>query len=278
MRPPLVADHPPLEQAMHYHSEGRLAEAEALFRRVIAADPASHTALHALGILLLERGQYTKAVDCLEEAIVLQENTALYYRSLGDALAAGGDTERATSAYQTSLFLDPLQTEAKEGLAALAEQAGNHVQAIDYLADALAFSPNKGTILARLARLYAESGRVDEACHFYARAMDVRPWDLQLAIQYADLLLSSGQNVACEDILCRIGGFYPANPEINRRLGVLYFRNDLFDEALMAFELAMAQAPFDRQLLIDYVICLRTVGDDGSAEQVLRRLEGLRHP
>jgi protein O-GlcNAc transferase len=266
---------PRLEQAKRYHAAGRLAEAELLFRKVLSDEPGHAEALHALGILMGERGDFPRALEALEEAIVIAPKCAMYYLSLAALLVQLGDLERARECYQTCLYITPLNAEAIEALADLAERRSNYFEAIRYWQDAISLTQDRGMVLRRLAYTLALAGLVDDACVTYEQARDVRPYDAQLAKEYADLLLACGRNSVCEAVLCNIHSYYPCDPDIRRRLGVLYFRNELYDDALDAFEIALEVAPHHRQTLIDYAVCLRTVGDDRSAAQVLRRIEAV---
>jgi tetratricopeptide (TPR) repeat protein len=266
---------PRLEQAKRYHAAGRLAEAELLFRKVLSDEPGNAEALHALGILMGSRGDFPRAIEALEEAIVIAPKCAHYYTSLASLLVQLGDWDRANECYQTSLYIQPLNAGAIEALADLAERRENYFDAIRYWQDALSLTRNRGEVLRRLARVLTSAGLVDDACAAYDKARDVRPYDARLAKEYADLLLSCGRNAVCEEVLCDIHSYYPFDPDIRRRLGVLYFRNEMYDEALAAFEVALEVAPHHRQTLIDYAVCLKTMGDDRSAEQVLRRIEAV---
>ena len=266
---------PRLEQAKRYHAAGRLAEAELLFRKVLSDEPGNAEALHALGILMGERGDFARAIEAFEEAIVIRPKCAHYYRSLAGLLVQLGDFARATECYQTSLYIEPLNGVAIEALADLAERREDYYDAIRYWQDALQLTRNRGEALRRLARVFTAVGLVEDACSTYEKARDVRPYDATLAKEYADLLLACGRNIVCEEVLCGIHSYYPFDPDIRRRLGVLYFRNEMYDEALSAFEIALSVAPHHRQTLIDYEVCLRTIGDDRSAEQVLRRIEAV---
>ena len=47
----------PLAAAIRHHQDGRVKEAEALYRQVLAEQPDNPEALHLLGVLLLQRGE-----------------------------------------------------------------------------------------------------------------------------------------------------------------------------------------------------------------------------
>ncbi len=47
----------PLATAVQHHQDGRVAEAEALYRQILAAEPDNSEALHLLGVLSLQQGE-----------------------------------------------------------------------------------------------------------------------------------------------------------------------------------------------------------------------------
>ena len=46
----------PLATAVQHHQDGRVEEAEALYRQVLTNEPDNAEALHLLGVLLLQQG------------------------------------------------------------------------------------------------------------------------------------------------------------------------------------------------------------------------------
>ena len=51
------------EAAFHHHQSGRLAEAEALYRQILALEPRHAEALHLLGVIAHQTGRNDVAVD-----------------------------------------------------------------------------------------------------------------------------------------------------------------------------------------------------------------------
>jgi len=50
-----------IEQALEHHRRGRLAEAEACYRRVLQGQPQNIDALHFLGVIAYQRGEHHEA-------------------------------------------------------------------------------------------------------------------------------------------------------------------------------------------------------------------------
>ena len=95
-----------LESAGAAHREGRIAEAEAVYRQILADDPANAAARHMLGVAHLQSGRPEEAVEALRQAIAGDSSDARYYNNLGNALMALGRPDEAVGAFATALDRD----------------------------------------------------------------------------------------------------------------------------------------------------------------------------
>ncbi|MFQ5935082.1 MAG: tetratricopeptide repeat protein, partial [Acidiferrobacterales bacterium] len=96
-----------LDQALAHHQAGRLEEAEALYREILAQQPDHADALHLLGVMALQSGQPKEAVALIERAIDIDGQVADYHNNLGEALRAQDKLEAAMRAYEKALALRP---------------------------------------------------------------------------------------------------------------------------------------------------------------------------
>jgi tetratricopeptide (TPR) repeat protein len=62
-----------LDIAFAHHQQGRLAEAEAIYRQILEQEPQDVDALHLLGLVHYQRGQYAAAIACVEQALAIKE-------------------------------------------------------------------------------------------------------------------------------------------------------------------------------------------------------------
>ena len=79
---------------LQHHGAGRLNEADALYRQALAQDPASIDALHFLGVIALQRGAPSLAVELISQALSHNAANAPAHNNLGLALAAQGRTAK----------------------------------------------------------------------------------------------------------------------------------------------------------------------------------------
>jgi aspartate beta-hydroxylase len=105
-------------------TQGRIAEAEAVYRRVLDIDAGSVEALNFLAMCRLAQQQPAQAVELLERARAVAPLDAETHKSLGLAYRAGGDAQRGAQALTEAVRLDPDYYVARLHLGVALEQLG----------------------------------------------------------------------------------------------------------------------------------------------------------
>jgi protein O-GlcNAc transferase len=86
---PLPPSPTPFQRAIEHHRNGRLREAEALYREVLAATPRHADALHLLGVIALQSGHAEAAIELIGRAVEVRP-VDNYFCNLGNAFKAQG--------------------------------------------------------------------------------------------------------------------------------------------------------------------------------------------
>jgi protein O-GlcNAc transferase len=84
-----------MQVAVEHHQAGRLAEAERIYRQVLAQQPDHAGALHLLGVLATQLGRFDEAVELMQRAIRLVPDSAEVQYNLGSALQNMGRLDEA---------------------------------------------------------------------------------------------------------------------------------------------------------------------------------------
>src|ERR1700683_552718 len=96
-----------LATAVQHHQTGRLAEAEGIYREILAQQPDQPDVLHLLGALCAQNHQTESAIELISRAIRLQPDAAVYYDTLARSLKNLGRFDDAIAAYRQALRLQP---------------------------------------------------------------------------------------------------------------------------------------------------------------------------
>lgn len=196
-------------QAMALHQQGRLDEAEALYRGILAAQPNHFGALHLTGLVHHQRGNHAAAAEWIGRAIAVNQAAPEPHANLGLVLLELRRPEDALASFELSLKLKPdvpaslnnrgnallALNRPAEALAdydrAIAVQPnfilahnnrgntlralGRPEEALRAYADALRFMPNYPDALNNQGRTLHELKRYDEAAQSFARLLAVAP-------------------------------------------------------------------------------------------------------
>lgn len=103
---------------------GRIAEAQASYRAVLARDPNHLAALSKLGVLVRKAGDWREAHLLFERAVRAHPQDAGARVNLANSLALA-DPDESRRHYETALQLAPNLAEAHEGLSSLLELLGD---------------------------------------------------------------------------------------------------------------------------------------------------------
>jgi tetratricopeptide (TPR) repeat protein len=106
-----------LDVASQHHQQGRLAEAEAIYRRILATEPNNPRALQLMGVIVHQRGDSTAGAELIRRAIQLNPLSADFHSNLGVILTDCGQFDEALACYRQAIRLAPLDADYHWNLA-----------------------------------------------------------------------------------------------------------------------------------------------------------------
>jgi tetratricopeptide (TPR) repeat protein/2-polyprenyl-3-methyl-5-hydroxy-6-metoxy-1,4-benzoquinol methylase len=161
--------------ALEHHQSARLAEAEQIYRRILAADPDHVGSLNFLGVIEHQAGRHESAIDLIGKAIGINDRIPDCHNNMGEALRALGRLDEAVGHLNKAIALDPGFAEAHNNLGnALAAQR-NLEPAIEAFRRALALAPRLPRAQSNLGHALRQSGRLDEAAAAFRAELAVAP-------------------------------------------------------------------------------------------------------
>ena len=164
-----------MQLALEHHQSGRLAEAEKIYRRVLARQPDHVGALNLLGVLATQTGRVDAAVQMMQRAITLMPGFAEVHYNLGNALQIMGRLDEAIAAYRESIRLKPGLIAAYNNLANTLKKADRLDEAIATFREALRLQPDLAEAHSNLGNALKDLGLVDEAITCYRRRFNSSP-------------------------------------------------------------------------------------------------------
>lgn len=156
-------------------ASGRHREGIALLRKAVASGGPDAEALSSLGAALLEEGNLAEAVTTLINALALAPGHVHANYNLGSAFLAQGRNEDAARRFQQARERNPAWIEAIVQFGNARKAAGRYQEAAEAYQEGLRLRPNDGEIWNLLGFAQRELRQFAEAEASYRRAIELRP-------------------------------------------------------------------------------------------------------
>lgn len=204
----MAMDRQRLAMAQRAYREGRLQEAEAGARAVLAEDRGNAEGLHLLGLVALSAGNPTAAAGLLSQALAKGERAEIHvalgaavtalgrldqgiahfrraialkpgfgaaHYNLGNALAARGDLAQAIPCFERAVRLDPKNAEAHANLGVALQREGGIDAGVKHLRRAVALAPRNPEFQCGLGEICQQAQRYDDAAVAFEKAVTLAP-------------------------------------------------------------------------------------------------------
>jgi tetratricopeptide (TPR) repeat protein len=163
-----------IQIAVEHHQAGRLADAESIYWRVLEVDPENRDALHLLGLIAHQTGNYELAVQLIGRAI-LRGPDPHFLNNRAAALQLLGRYDEALADYDTAIALKPDYVEALGNRGIVLQKLARFQEALASYDQALAINPGYVDALSNRGDTLQQLGRYDEALASYAKALAINP-------------------------------------------------------------------------------------------------------
>ena len=182
-----------LAEALKLHQAGRVAEAAAAYRRILAIEPKHADALQLLGVAAHQAGRNDEAIELIKRAIGLNRRVPHFHGNLGQVYRLTGRLDEAEASYRRALGLKPDYLDAVMGLAVLLQNQGKFEQAAAAYRRAVALNPDLAEAHNNLGSALEEQGKLAEAIESYERAVALKPGDQGMLYNLASALINAGE-------------------------------------------------------------------------------------
>jgi predicted O-linked N-acetylglucosamine transferase (SPINDLY family) len=292
-------------QAQVSHGNGKFAEAQAGYKKVLKKCPNHFDAWHMLGVCEFKSRNYEAAVRPLKRALLLDPRSAAAHSDLGIALKALQNHDEALACFDTAIALKPDFADAYYNRGNLLSELGRFTEAITAFDQAITINPqhvhawnNKGNALHELARfsdafasydqalviapddasawanrgeMLRRLGRLDDAFASTDRALSINPEIPEAWLVRASILLAKG-NVADSRASCqRALAIRPDYAKALTQLGECHALQGDAETAVSYFDRALAIKPDDEVTLSSRIFALDFSGDGDFAQHQAAR-------
>ena len=226
--------------ALQHHQAGGLQQAEAVYRKILQADPDHPDALHFLGMLAHQLGQSETAVQLINHAIRSNPSNPVFHINLGTIFPTLNKVEEALACFRRALALNPDFAEAHASMGNVLQDQGRLDEALACYRRAISCRPDFAEAHNNLGTALQEQGNLEGALACYRRALSCRPDFAQAHYNIGNLLQAQGK--LDDALLCHRQAISckPDYAEAHYHLGKLLEERGELEEALSRYRQALS--------------------------------------
>jgi predicted O-linked N-acetylglucosamine transferase (SPINDLY family) len=181
-----------LQTAYAHQDAGRIAEAIAAFKQVLALDPKHPDASHELGLLAIQHGRKEIGLPLLKTAADVSPDNYRVQLNFAIALKRFGKYAGSIKPLTRAAALAPLDIEPLKLLGTSLREVGRLEESCEAYRRSLALRPNDADVLNKFGLSLQDQGKLDEAIDHFRRSIALDPtafrtWsNLLLCLNYHD--------------------------------------------------------------------------------------------
>lgn len=284
-----------LEQAMDFHKQGKLDEAEETYKDLLNEEPDNADVMYLYATLKMSQNKFEETVELSDKCIELNDSAPAFFQLKGSALARLGKTDEALETinkglkgnpnlYQSQIVAGHLNyvkgnkskskehfnnaikinntnPEAHVNLARIQIDEGEISKASNILRDLELKHPDQASIKMMLGQAFIESGAYSYAENYFQKVLAMHP-EYALASLYLGIAkLETGDSKEAEKLIVEFNQQHENIREGRAALGLLMFKNNNFKLALQHLEAAIGTGAAPLSWKAAYVESMSRMGE-----------------
>ena len=220
-----------LRQAVMFHQARRLAEAETIYRQILALRPEMAEIRLNCALAQMGQGKYGEAEQSLRQALAARPDLGKAHAHLGDVLSLQQKYAEAAESYSRAIKLSPGHVEAHNNLGNARLLLGDMERAANAYRAAIKLKPDFVQAHANLGQVYLRKSLFEEACDAFRRAIALAPSYVEAQNGLGNALLKLGAIEEAEEAFRTTIRYAPNNADAHVNLSALFFEQSRLPEA-----------------------------------------------
>ena len=300
------ADHTIKErEAVALIDQGKLNEAEAIYKELIALGTESYSVFANLAAIYGMQRKFNELTKLLHRALKLKPNQPELHNNIGVAYQEQGDLISAISSYRTALQIRPNYPEAHNNLGNSLKEQGDIVAAISSYKKAINLKPSYPEAHNNLGNSLKEQGDIVAAISSYKTAINLKPSYPEAHYNLGNSLIAIGDTIAAissykaaieykpnyqkaynnlgtalrdeGDIVAAYNAYntalklWPGDPESHNNLGTILKELGDLQTAIASYTTALKLKPNDPEICCNLGNALKKTGDLEAAMAIYKK-------
>ena len=219
--------------------QGKLSEAEAIYKALIKQDPRNQGLHSLLGNIQSMRGDHFSAKISYIKALEINPNSPEILCDLGDSLRRLGDSKAAKLSYKKAIRFDIENLRAHYNLGLISKAAGELNDALSSFTTVAKLKPDLAEAHISIGAILHEQGQTTVAIASLKKALSYQPNSAQALSNLGNSLCNLGDLEAAVNALQRAISIDPNYAEAHNNLGLALQKTGNLSAAISSFETAL---------------------------------------
>ena len=224
-----------------------LGEARLALEKLREIAPTDVESMVSLGQIYLSEQSPERAADVFQAVLDQTSGNRMVYRLLVDALVRSGQSERAVNVLEEALVLDPLFTRARIVLSEILGELGRNEESVEVLSAAPEVASGDPELQRRLALELHRTGDFSGALNAIDRVLAEEPSDYAAMYLKTVILTVQGDNERAVQLARRLVALHPDSLDVVILLAQLLERQGEWQEADLELQRVERQARVARE-------------------------------
>ena len=239
------------QEALRHHGAGQMAEAVALYDKVLQAMPNQPDALHLKGVAVFAMGARDEGIALVRRAIGVKEDSFDYHNNLGNLLWQTDQLADAEAAFRRAIGILPGHAAAHNNLGGTLNDAGRYEEALGAYRDALRIDPSNADTHGNMGVVMQRLGDLEGAEAALRRSVEMAPGAPEAHNNLGNVLKERGDLEGAEAALRRAVELSPEYVNALQNLGNVLIEQNRISAAVEMLERAVALQPENAPALVN---------------------------
>lgn len=217
-----MTDADAMASALRYQQAGNFAQAETVYRQVLAAEPAHANARFRLAVICQIQGRMAEAIEHYRQLLEIQPGSAQGRNNIALALAALGQHADALQHCQKAVELQPDCAEFHNNLGTMLNALERRDEAASSYRRALELKPHYAAAWNNLGKVQLLRNQTDDAVRSYQQALTLMPNDPAILSNLGSALLQQGKAIEAANCFRHALRLRPDHAEARHNLGLAH--------------------------------------------------------
>ena len=260
-----------LERGLALQNAAKDVEAAVVYSAILKERPSDPDANHLLGLVRLNQGNLSEAIELIEKAIQVTPESGVFWGNLGVALRRAERIPHAIAAYQRALKIDPTSPDVLFNLGKSYRLEGRNEEAENCFTAAISSRTNSSGPYLSLMSLYVEQRKLLDAKAVGMKGISACPRNGELHLSLGAVYKRLQQFEPAIEQYRKAVALSPDSVDAMCRLASTLITRHQIDEGQQWLDRALKIAPNNIHVLNSLGLLHNTLGDTTNAIKVFRQ-------